>query len=162
MTLALLIASPVLLLSLVSFAMGNAIQIRIIVALERSGYAGRSFWSNVVVMVLLLLFNTGIHLVEMALWALTFLACGQFESFDKAFYHSAVNYTSLGYGDVVMSEKWRLLGPLETMDGVLLFGLSAAIMFAVLSRLVQQRLERLFVPDPSRDRPDVTRGTGDS
>jgi hypothetical protein len=61
-----------------------------------------------------------------------------------------------------MSEKWRLLGPLETMDGVLLFGISAAIMFAVLSRLVQQRLEKLFGPDPRRDRPDVTRGTGDS
>jgi hypothetical protein len=90
----------------------------------------------------------------------TFLACGQFESFERAFYHSAVNDTSLGYGDVVMAEPWRLLGPLETMDGMLLFGISAAIMFTVLSRLVQQRLERFFGVDPSRDRRDSAGGTG--
>jgi hypothetical protein len=80
------------------------------------------------------------------------MACGEFESFKRAFYHSAVNYTSLGYGDIVMSESWRLLGPLETIDGLLLFGISAAIMFAVLSRLVQQRLEKSSKRDHDHDR----------
>ena len=40
-------------------------------------------------------------------------ACGEFTGLAPAFYHSAMNYTSLGYGDVVMSVSWRLLGPLE-------------------------------------------------
>jgi hypothetical protein len=155
MILALLVGALILLCSVVSFAIGNAIQIRIIVALMRSGYAGRSFWANVVVMVVLILINTGIHLAEIALWALAFMACGEFESFERAFYHSAVNYTSLGYGDIVMSESWRLLGPLETMDGLLLFGISAAIMFAVLNRVVQQRLERSFGRDHSQDRDET-------
>jgi hypothetical protein len=68
-----------------------------------------------------------------------FLGCGEFRDFETAFYHSAVNYTTLGYGDIVMSERRRLLGPLEAMTGVLLFGLSAATVFAVLSRLVALR-----------------------
>jgi hypothetical protein len=156
MMLALLVGGLILLCSVVSFALGNAIQIRIIVTLLHSGYAGRSFWANVVVMVVLILINTGIHLAEIALWALTFMACGEFESFERAFYHSAVNYTSLGYGDIVMSQSWRLLGPLETMDGLLLFGISAALMFAVLSRIVQQRLEKSSGRDHSQDR-DITK-----
>jgi hypothetical protein len=152
MILALLVGALVLFCSVVSFSIGNAIQIQIIVALVRSGYAGRSFWANVIVMAVLTLTNTGVHLAEIALWALTFMACGEFESFKQAFYHSAVNYTSLGYGDIVISESWRLLGPLETMDGLLLFGISAAIMFAVLSRLVQQRLEKSSKRDHDHDR----------
>ncbi len=64
-----------------------------------------------------------------------FVLCGEFADFGPAFYHSAVNYTTLGYGDVVMSPRWRLLGPLEAVNGVLMGGLAAAGLFAVLSRL---------------------------
>ena len=78
----------------------------------------------------------------MALWAAAFLGCGEFRDFETAFYHSAVNYTSLGYGDIILSERWRLLGPLEAMTGVLLFGLSAATVFAIMSRLIELRLHR--------------------
>jgi hypothetical protein len=84
------------------------------------------------------------------------MVCGEFVSFERAFYHSAVNYTSLGYGDIVMSQSWRLLGPLETMHGLLLFGISAALMFAVLSRIVQQRLEESSGRDRSQNR-DITK-----
>jgi hypothetical protein len=55
------------------------------------------------------------------------------------FYHSAVNYTSLGYGDIVMTPAWRLLGPLETANGLLLFGVSTAMVFALIQRLVEIR-----------------------
>jgi Ion channel len=43
----------------------------------------------------------------------------QVKTFAVAFYHSAVNYTTLGYGDLVMSEQWRLLGPQEAVSGTL-------------------------------------------
>jgi len=81
------------------------------------------------------------------LWSVIFLICGEMSSFDKAFYFSAVNYTSLGYGDIVLSERWRLLGPLEAMNGLLLFGLSTAVMFAVLNRLVVNYLQNQLVAD---------------
>ena len=64
---------------------------------------------------------------------------GIYSNLAPAVYHSAVNYTSLGYGDVVMSASWRLLGALETADGMLMFGVSTAMIFAVIQRLVQTR-----------------------
>jgi hypothetical protein len=76
----------------------------------------------------------------MAFWAIVFIWCGQFRDYGTAFYHSAVNYTTLGYGDVIMDRPWRLLGPIEAMDGILMAGVSAAILFAVLHRLVEHRL----------------------
>jgi len=78
------------------------------------------------------------HLLQFATWALLFMWLGEFTEFNTAFYHSAVNFASLGYGDIVMSEKWRLLGALEATNGVLMLGLSAgsilAVMRSVLSR----------------------------
>jgi hypothetical protein len=56
-----------------------------------------------------------------------------------AFDYSAENYTTLGDGDVVMSAAWKLLGPLEATDGMLLFGVSTAMIFAIIQRLVQSR-----------------------
>ena len=60
-----------------------------------------------------------------------------------AFYHSAVNYTTLGYGDIIMTPSWRLLGPLEAADGALMFGVSTAMVFAVIARLMQAHYEDL-------------------
>lgn len=80
------------------------------------------------------------HLAEIGIWALVFEFCGEFSDFATAFYHSAVNFTTLGYGDVVMSAQWKLLGPLEAADGMLMFGVTTALIFAVIQRLVQTRL----------------------
>ena len=56
------------------------------------------------------------HLIEIAIWAVLFLVCGEFFNFGTAYYHSAVNYTTLGYGDVIMTPSWRMLGPLRTRE----------------------------------------------
>lgn len=76
------------------------------------------------------------HVLQFALWAALFMYIGEFNSFDSAFYHSVVNFTSLGYGDIVMSEKWRLLGGLEAANGVLMFGLTAGSFLALMLRLM--------------------------
>lgn len=83
------------------------------------------------------------HLTEIALWGALFLICGEFSDFPTAYYHSAVIYTSLGYGDIIMSSSWKMLGPLETADGMLLFGLSTAMIFSVIQRLVEARYAEL-------------------
>ena len=82
-----------------------------------------------------------VHLVNIALWAWLFCLCGEFSEFEAAYYHSAVNYSSLGYGDIVMSKQWRLLGPLETVNGMMMFGISTALILAIASRLIEQRLK---------------------
>lgn len=88
----------------------------------------------VVISIILSVLFTG-HLIQMAIWAMLFMELGQFESFLTAFYHSGVNFASLGYGDIVMSDRWRLLGALEAGVGVLMFGLSTSALFAVMTRL---------------------------
>jgi Ion channel len=106
---------------------------------KKLGHLGINFRKDMGVVVRVILYAFVAHLIEMALWAILFLICGEFSDFATAYYHSAVNYTSLGYGDIIMSPPWRLLGPLETADGMLLFGVSAAMIFAVIQRLVETR-----------------------
>ncbi len=75
------------------------------------------------------------HLVEIGIWALFYL---MFEVAPKqvdAFYFAFVNYTTLGYGDILPVEYWRLLGPITAMNGVLMFGWSTAVIFDVLSKV---------------------------
>jgi hypothetical protein len=60
-----------------------------------------------------------------------------FPSWESAFYFSASSYTTVGYGDVVLPLKWRLLGPLESMVGMLMSGISVGLLFAVITHLVE-------------------------
>ena len=90
------------------------------------------------------------HMSQIAIWALLFMNLGEFSMFLDAFYHSAVNFSSLGYGDIVMSERWRLLGALEATNGVLMFGLSTGAILSVMNRLFSSRKPNLL---PGR-RPD--------
>ena len=79
------------------------------------------------------------HLFQFATWALVFLWLQEFGDFATAFYHSTVNFTSLGYGDIVMSPAHRLLGALEAANGVLMFGLSAGAILNVMNWLFRRR-----------------------
>ena len=67
------------------------------------------------------------------------LMCGEFSQLAAAFYHSGMNYTTLGDSEKVMSPSWRLLAPLEAANGMLMFGVSTAMLFAVIQRLFQIR-----------------------
>jgi hypothetical protein len=53
-------------------------------------------------------------------------------------YFAFVNYTTLGYGDVIPVESWRLIGPMTAMNGILLFGWSTAVIFFVLGRVMMR------------------------
>ncbi|HMF19290.1 MAG TPA: ion channel [Gemmataceae bacterium] len=136
---ALLIGLGTLLACQLSYALATAFIIHLVVSLIRKGYAGRSLWKNIAIMTIVTLLTAAGHLIQIAIWAITLLLVGEMPNFEKAFYYSAENYTALGY-DSVLSARWRLLGPLEAINGLLLFGLSTAVMFAILSRLIASRL----------------------
>lgn len=106
---------------------------------KKLGRVGRSFWIDMGIVAFAILYAMAAHLAEIALWAVLYVICGEFADFGTAYYHSAVNYTSLGYGDLIMSPSWKLLGPLETTNGMLLFGVSTAMVFTVIHRLVETR-----------------------
>lgn len=110
---------------------------------KQLGRAGANFWSDFAIVALAMSMLLAAHLIEIAFWAVLFIICGEFHNFGTAYYHSAVNYTTLGYGDFIMTASWRLLGPIEAADGMLLFGVSTAIIFAVIQRLIQTRFADL-------------------
>jgi len=75
------------------------------------------------------------HAVETLVWAWTYEIVGAAAVPDSdLLYFAFVNYTTLGYGDITPVPAWRLLGPVTAMNGVLLFGWSAAILFEVLRK----------------------------
>jgi Ion channel len=78
------------------------------------------------------------HVVEVIIWSLVYAIVGAASAGVDLLYFAFVNYTTLGYGDVIPVERWRLLGPLTAMNGVLLFGWSTAVIFHVLLRIMQQ------------------------
>jgi hypothetical protein len=135
----LLVGTGVFLVSLVCFAMTTTLIVNLALRLIR---VALGFWKSVAIMMIVSLVTAAAHLIEIALWAAVLLIRGEFASFHRAFYCSAQNYTALGYGDIHLSERWQLLGPLEAVNGLLLFGLSTAIMFSVLSNLIARRLHR--------------------
>ena len=102
------------------------------------GRAGSWFWDATLVMFFTLL-ALAAHFVEITLWALSFVLCGEFSNFAAALYYSGNTYTTLGDTSTVLSARWRMLAPIEAADGMLLFGVSTAIIFAVVLRLVEAK-----------------------
>ncbi len=100
---------------------------------------GTHLWSNGLATLLLIVILLAGHLAQIAVWASVFVMTGEFSVFIDAFYHSAVNYTTLGYGDIVMSPRARVLGPLEAVSGTLAFGWSTAVIVTIVLRLVRLR-----------------------
>lgn len=103
------------------------------------GLVGSRVWINLGTFVFTMSFAFAAHLIEIGLWAVLFVICGEFKSLELAYYHSAVNYTTLGYVDLTMTPSWKLLEPLEAVDGALMFGVSAAMIFAMAERLMRAK-----------------------
>jgi voltage-gated potassium channel Kch len=80
------------------------------------------------------------HMLQAATWAMLFLWLGEFSDRQTALYHSLVNLTSLGYGDIVMSEKHRLLGAMEAANGVLMFGLTSGTVLSTMNRVFARHI----------------------
>ena len=74
------------------------------------------------------------HMLEIVVWAWTYHIVQAADPGSDLLYFAFVHYTTLGYGDIVPVQAWRLIGPLTAMNGVLLFGWSAAVLFEVLRK----------------------------
>jgi len=98
-------------------------------AMERSGQARLLAVMIATVSVLMLA-----HIAEVGVWALAYALIGAAPNGADVLDFAFVNYTTLGYGNVVPVERWRLLGPMTAMNGVLMFGWSTAVIFEVLRR----------------------------
>lgn len=115
--------------------MVHTVIIRLHIDLQRGWIGGRICMNMTFVVATTLLMLAGI-LLEVVLWALVLELCGEFGDFGTALYYSAGSFTTVGSGSVVLSPGWRLLGPIEATAGMLMFGISTAVVFAVLQRLI--------------------------
>jgi hypothetical protein len=76
-----------------------------------------------------------LHLFEITVWAVFYVWQGALVDLESALYFSAVTYTTTGYGDVVLPERWRLVGGVEALTGILMCGWSTGFFFTVVSRM---------------------------
>jgi hypothetical protein len=81
------------------------------------------------------------HALEVIVWSLAYLIFDAAPPGADLVYFAFVNYTTLGYGDIVPLERWRLIGPMTAMNGMLLFGWSTAVIFEVLRRTLVRSFE---------------------
>ena len=83
-----------------------------------------------------------LHVVQVVVWALAYLFIvpeGELDTFEVAVYFSFVTFTTLGYGDITLSEGWRLLSGIQALNGILLVGWTSALIFTVVQRIWQQK-----------------------
>lgn len=147
MLLNLLVGLPVMLLCLVMEALIVAQCLRYYVRYNtRAGQSVRRdrgfLWDFQVLGLVMLLMTLG-YFVQIALWAGLFMLLGEFGEFATSVYYSGVTFATLGYGDIVLSERWRLLGALEAGNGVLMLGISTGVMTAAVKEVIKHNMERL-------------------
>ena len=104
------------------------------------GVLGARIWVNMTFIMAATLLALAGHLMEIALWAIALYLCGAVVDISAAIYSSAGSYTTSG-SDIVLPPQWKLLGPLEAVIGMLMFGLSTAFIFAVIERLLRARFQ---------------------
>ena len=107
----------------------NAIKRKTWGVLQRGEHSGIYWISGVI----LLMFLASV--LEVIVWALTYLFLGAIEGAQQAFYFSMVTYTTLGYGDIVLGEQWRILSAFEAANGIIMFGWTTAVVYAVVQRV---------------------------
>jgi hypothetical protein len=102
----------------------------------------------IVVMVATVSVLMAAHVSEVIVWSLAYVILDAAPAGADVVYFAFVNYTTLGYGDVVPVERWRLIGPITAMNGMLVFGWSTAVIFEVLRRTMIHRPPAMAVEQP--------------
>jgi hypothetical protein len=105
-------------------------------------------WSVGWLLIRIALWLTLIGCVEIAIWGMFYLKMGLLDHAEAAFYFSGATYSTIGYGDVVLPERWRILAPIQGLIGILMCGLSASVFFALIIRI-----HRIKNPDKSHFAP---------
>ena len=113
----------------------------------RPGYTRLIFVLTFVVFALLFL-----HMLEVALWAAFYSLEGSIPDVRTSVYFSLVTYATVGYGDVVLSEEWRVLAGIEALVGVMMMSWSTALLIACV-QWVYSRLLNQWEGEPPRNGP---------
>ena len=75
-----------------------------------------------------------LHGIEIIIWAVAFISTDALPDWETALYFSTTSFSTLGFGDVVLGENWRLFGSFEGVNGFLLIGWSTAYLITAGTR----------------------------
>ena len=98
------------------------------------------FWPLTYLLVRIAWWLVVLHLVEIAIWGLFYWWKDCLPDIESSLYFSAVTYTTVGYGDLVLPPEWRLIGSVEGLTGILMCGLSTGFFFAFLNAILESRM----------------------
>jgi hypothetical protein len=104
-----------------------------------SGLDDPRFWRPTWLLIQVASWLVLMHLIEISIWALFYARVHAIPDMHSALYFSSVTYTTVGYGDLVLPEGWRLAGGIEALTGILMCGWSTGFFFTIVSRLYQAR-----------------------
>ena len=76
-----------------------------------------------------------LHAIEIWLYAAFYVAVGELKTFSEALYFSTSTYATIGYGDIVLTPRWRIVGAIEGVNGIILLGWSTAFFVSIVQRL---------------------------
>ncbi len=79
------------------------------------------------------------HVIQIWVWAIFYFFVEGIPTLETALYFSTSSFTTVGYGDVVLSEEWRLLSSVEATNGMILFGWSTAFIFAIVRHIYEHQ-----------------------
>jgi len=137
-------------LTLILQSVGMALLIQWIKAQFPQGIHHLGLFRSVVLVVRFTSLLVILHMLQVLLWA-WFYHSKCFATWEAAFYFSAANYSTVGSEDLALKQMWRTLGPVESVTGMLMCGLSASFVFAIVNRLVEHEDPELvgLSPGPS-------------
>lgn len=138
------IASVLVVVTVIVHALGFSALLRVIM---RSNAATRSGLAAATALVIGLACGPMlIHLIEIGVWGCFYVWWGFLPDAESALYFSGATYTTVGYGDLVPPKPWRMLAPIEAMTGVLMWGLSTGLFFAMVSRHINRWVSQSVAP----------------
>jgi hypothetical protein len=129
-------------LTTIVHAVAMVVALRGLKILRAGHWGGKSGLTRVAVISTLVLMMFAASIVEACLWAGTYLFLGAISGAEPALYFSVVTYTTLGYGDILMSESWRLLAAFEAVNGILMFGWTTALVVAAVHKIYVQDMTK--------------------
>ena len=131
----LLLASGMVILTVVVHFLGLVVLLRLLESHGRMVDHWHSIARQCLLLIIAVLGIVFLHTAEIWAYAFLFMVLGAIEGIEPALYFSTVSFSSLGYGDIVLSQHWRLLGAIEAANGLILFGWSTAFLLSLMGKL---------------------------
>ncbi|MCX7550370.1 potassium channel family protein [Xanthomarina sp. F2636L] len=142
MVISLLIGSFIIIISVLVQAYGNVLWLKKILA-SKNFQTSNSISRPLRLLTYSFIFFSIIHFIQTGFWAVAYMLIpeitGVFSSASEAWYFSMVTFTSLGYGDLTLTDDWRLLSGIEAINGIMLIGWSTAMMFSLIQQIYKSQ-----------------------